>query len=390
MKKLGLVAVLLTGLLVQIGSGCLWAGASGGPPTDLNKVGDHWTPWDPPPAGPDQYIIQKGDTLWDLAGEWFGDPFLWPQVWDENRYILDSHWIYPGDPLVVPGRPTVVPEDTLPPTAELTPTDEGEGGDEGEGEGEGAGEGEGEGAGDDDAYEARTLPPPLVAAADASDLYCSGFITGEMPLDEEPELTIVGRGDERFAMGEGNVVFLNRGRNAGIRAGSEFTFVRREKEITHPGTKKVLGTYVQRLGKGRVLIAHEESASVVIEMSCEEIYLGDELLPWEEIKVPMLTSMPRFDRYDPTPSTGPKGHIVWQRDSISAYGAGHVIYTDLGRVSGASPGDFIQLYRVREGDLPRRNIGHAVILAVGTNTSAAKITYSIIESKLGDRVELLN
>ena len=67
-----------------------------------------------------------------------------------------------------------------------------------------------------------------------------------------------------------------------------------------------------------------------------------------------------------------------------------MIYTDLGRISGASPGDFIRLYRPRKGDQPRRNLGQAVILAVGPNTSSAKITYSVVESFLGDRVELLN
>ena len=39
------------------------------PPTNLKKVGDHWTPWDPPvsPDGARVYLIEKGDTLWDLA-----------------------------------------------------------------------------------------------------------------------------------------------------------------------------------------------------------------------------------------------------------------------------------------------------------------------------------
>ena len=90
------------------------------PPTNLKKVGDHWTPWDPPEAGPDDYLIVKGDTLWDLAGKWLGDPYLWPQIWDENRYILDSHWIYPGDPLVVPGKPTVVPPEGPPTPGEAS------------------------------------------------------------------------------------------------------------------------------------------------------------------------------------------------------------------------------------------------------------------------------
>ena len=74
------------------------------PPGNLQLVGDHWTAWDPPtsfPDGAEVYIIQKGDTLWDLANQYYGDPYLWPQLWERNQYIVDAHWIYPGDPLVV-------------------------------------------------------------------------------------------------------------------------------------------------------------------------------------------------------------------------------------------------------------------------------------------------
>ena len=33
--------------------------------------------------------------------EHLGDPYLWPQIWERNQYVLDAHWIYPGDPLVL-------------------------------------------------------------------------------------------------------------------------------------------------------------------------------------------------------------------------------------------------------------------------------------------------
>ena len=70
------------------------------PPTDLHLVGDHWTAWDPPatyPEGAELYVIEKGDTLWDLSNRFYGDPYLWPQLWERNQYVLDAHWIYPGD-----------------------------------------------------------------------------------------------------------------------------------------------------------------------------------------------------------------------------------------------------------------------------------------------------
>src|SRR5688572_9800138 len=96
--------VRLCGLVlaaVVLGSSVL--AAADRPPQDLHLVGDHWTAWDPPqpPAGVQVHIIERGDTLWDLAARFFGDPYLWPQIWEKNQYILDAHWIYPGDPLVL-------------------------------------------------------------------------------------------------------------------------------------------------------------------------------------------------------------------------------------------------------------------------------------------------
>ena len=189
------IVVPTVGLIALIGIAALAAYAATSPPTNLKQVGDHWTAWDPPQAGPDAYIIQKGDTLWDLAGTWFGDPFLWPQIWDENRYVLDSHWIYPGDPLVVPGRPTVVPDDGPPPVAETTPPSREEETDPAPGRARG-----------------HALPPPLLPVASTTDLYCTGFITQDA---REAGLQISGNDKEGEIMGAGDVMFVNQGRPTG-------------------------------------------------------------------------------------------------------------------------------------------------------------------------------
>lgn len=48
-------------------------------------------------AVPETYTVHRGDTLWDVTGHYYGNPWEWPRVWSYNPEITNPHWIYPLD-----------------------------------------------------------------------------------------------------------------------------------------------------------------------------------------------------------------------------------------------------------------------------------------------------
>lgn len=51
------------------------------------------------------HTVVKGDTLWDLAQTYYGNPFEWRRIWDANRdQVSDPNLILPGWELTIPGK----------------------------------------------------------------------------------------------------------------------------------------------------------------------------------------------------------------------------------------------------------------------------------------------
>jgi hypothetical protein len=62
------------------------------------------------PDYPRTYVVQPGDTLWDIAGRFLRQPWRWRDVWEANPGVDNPNLIYPGDVLELTfreGRPRI-------------------------------------------------------------------------------------------------------------------------------------------------------------------------------------------------------------------------------------------------------------------------------------------
>jgi nucleoid-associated protein YgaU len=406
------------------------------PPKNLKKVGDHWTPYTPPdpesfPPDATLHIIVPGDTLWDLADLAFGNPYLWPQIWNENRYILDSHWIYPGDPLLLPARPTVVSEivpqgqQGAPPTSPVEPPVQEAPAAEMPAAGMPAAEMPAPApaaaavpaapqAAPESAHAPRAVPK-VTPFADEADLRCGGFIAQQ---DTRADYFISNQEEEgKVGISEGDIIYLNRGRQNGhVDPGTEYSVVVREGEVRHPMTQKLIGFYYKRLGTVQVLAAQEETAIAIISMACDEIRTGYDLV---SLTVTPMRSRPAppFNRIETLDSSKPSGYVVHASDNMERVGTGYLVDIDLGYEDGLKPGDFLKLYlpaepydkyrkvkydyqwnnrrfqslEERRDDRslpPAKIIGQLVVLTTERHTATAKVIYAVREITVGTQVEL--
>lgn len=362
------------------------------PPKDLHLVGDHWTAWNPPTVfseGAQIHTVRPGDTLWDLAQQYYGNSYLWPQIWEQNQYVLDAHWIYPGDPLVV--------------GFEVTPIEEIQGASKGEGGGEGE-----DGSGEEDRLRlARggSAPEPL---GGESDLQCSGFI-GD--IEEGFQRQIIGSEYQSLAptlvpakranitgdygdiasvkieLSLGDVIYLDGGRAADLLPGDLYSVVIPRELVTHPLTGKTMGRFYSRVGRVRVLSAQQETAIAEIVYACLPVNVGAGLVPYEARPIPLARRTPQVGINDPVESemltSAPV--VVRSEANIVTIGRGHLVYLAADEQD-LTPGDIFSIYRLNRRGLPPVVIGELGVLSVEGKSAVAKVLESRYAIHVGDRV----
>lgn len=342
------------------------------PPKDLRLVGDHWTPYDPPvpPAGAQVHTVVPGDSLWALSQQAYNDPYLWPTIWDANRWITYSHWIYPGDPIVIPGPPTVVGEAPAPSAPEAV-------------------------------GEPWTSAPPRPAAApppaapsgplrlpvaSETEMRCAPQLAEG--IDPEASTIFAREEPEKILQGAGDVVYIQGGANRGIAAGQEFAVQRPEGAIVHPATARKQAQFVRNLGWVRVLAVQPESATAEIVTSCDAMMLGDFLIPAPSYPLPVV-EVRRLEELAGR-TDGELGWVVTSFDpNATMAGEGNMLGIDLGSGAGLTVGDQVLFWRPGENGAPRRVLGQGVVLATGAVGSTVKVLETVVEIRIGDRAQVL-
>jgi hypothetical protein len=365
---------------VLIALGFSWAAAGevvNPPPHPLHKVGDHWTPYDPPTQFPPDvqvYTIQPGDTLWGLAQKFYSNPYLWPQLWEPNTYIKDAHWIYPGDPLIVvpkPGEaapapaPTAAPEAApteapapVPAATETAPAP--------------AAAGEG---------------PPLITIGGEDDVYCFAYLDDK---GEELPLTITGaeEASSKYTFATGDIVYVSGGEADGVTAGQEYFVVQPGPELHHPATGAFLGRVMLYQGHLRILCTTDHGATAELLSACDAMVIGNRLKPFEPIPIPMTVLTPPTTRCDP-PNDKSKGYIIYAKSGLEAFGEDHMVLIDLGEADQASPGTLCNIYRDNPApNISRLLVGELAVLVAGDHWATAKVIRSTQAMAVGDRVEV--
>jgi LysM domain len=340
------------------------------------EVAPHWSRYDYPKSigeGQAFHMVVKGDTLWDIAGRYLGNPYLWPQIWEANGYIKKARLIYPGDPVFLPSvqmadaPAAAAATDTAEPAAAKAPAELG-------------------------TPEWLDMDA-LINVASADTVRYAGYISASI---EDESLKIKGMEAEngtlleKVTAGTREYVYLDRGANSGLKAGDLYTVHRRSRVVKHPVTGKKVGYRIDTTGIARILLVAESSARAVIESSGREVLVGDYLRPMTEVESPLVKRRVVVEGGDLSVDGGGRtsGYLVDIDDDSVTSATGTVVGVDMGAGAGLAVGRVLTLYRQGNvnDSITKRPLAAAVVVAVRENFSIARVVYSREEILVGDRV----
>lgn len=186
---------------------------------------------------------------------------------------------------------------------------------------------------------------PAAAVAHRNEVVCGGFIE-QNPTAAQGQIVGAEQERERHAFVQGDLVFIDAGAQAGVKAGQEFSVVRPRGQVSSKFSHKSgsLGVYTQEVGTLRVVRVRERVSVAEVTLSCGELLLGDLLRPAQTRDVPAGRSQGTLDHFaDPTGKR--TGSIVFARDGRETVSRDQVVFIDLGAEDEIKVGDYLTVFR---------------------------------------------
>lgn len=261
------------------------------------------------PDAPERYVVQPGDTLWDISAKFLTDPWYWPEIWYVNPQVANPHLIYPGDELAltwVDGRPRLVLERGGP--VRLSP---------------------------------RVREHPLSEAISAIPYdKVAAFMSrpGVLAKDQVRDAPYVAHArDHRLIAAAGNEVYVRR--LTGAEAGSRYNIYHVGDELKDPDDGDVLGYQGLFTGQGDIQRLGDPATLLVVD-SARETLEGDILLP-EAVEVKM-DFIPR------APKSAIDGTIMSVIDDRTRTAEYDVVIINRGTRDGLEPGHVLAIWEAGE------------------------------------------
>jgi len=269
----------------------------------LQRIGDAV----PLAAGhPNEYVVQVGDTLWDIAGRFLNDPWYWPEIWYVNPEIENPHLIYPGDVLgiiMVDGVPRItnIRSSTyrLSPQARVTPLSEA----------------------------VNSIPYEAVAA-----FLSTGVVMEKDQVDAMPY--IASTANEHLVAAAGDRVYIRGATNAS--PGGRYNVVHVGDELIDPDDDHVVGFHGLLVGTG-TLRSNGDPGTFALTDTTRENRIGDRLIP-ESVDVPL-------NFFPTTPSTNIDGRIMAVVGGVTQIGQYQVVVINRGTNHGLNTGDVLTVFQ---------------------------------------------
>jgi hypothetical protein len=310
-----LLRSLCVAVAAAVGAVAMSAGVAQERGSRLDLAAAVGQPGQPPvlnPRHPESYVVQRGDTLWDIAAMFLRDPWYWPEIWQINPQVQNPHLIYPGDVLSLAyldnGRPVL--------NVERGPAFTGGGGVE--------------------RLSPRIREMPLEEAISTVPYDAvAAFLTRSVILDKEQleDLPYIVAHREGLIGSSGRDVYA---RGTDAPTGAVYNVVQRGGELVDPDDNEVLGYQGIYVGQGRVDRAGDPTTIRLLD-STREALIGDYLIDEED---------PRPMNFFPhSPAQDVQGRIISVMDGVELIGQYQVVVLNRGNQHGLDPGTVLRVFK---------------------------------------------